>query len=78
MIRWRVCFASPLGKGERIEVRGSGPRAGYLSEETLTLTLSLAKGEATILQATPGKTTQALPSRRRLGPGVHKRVIRDW
>jgi len=76
MIRWRVCFASPLGKGERIEVRGSGPRAGYLSEETLTL--PLAKGKATILQATPGKTAEALPSWRRLDPGVHKRVIRDW
>ena len=36
--------ASPLSKGERIEVRGFGIAA--CSDATLTLTLSLEKGEA--------------------------------
>jgi len=43
-----VFFASPLEQGERIKVRGlaSGPRT--LPSTTLTLPLSLAKGEATV------------------------------
>jgi hypothetical protein len=38
--------ASPLRQGERTKVRGSKPKR-RLSEQTLTLPLSLAKGEAT-------------------------------
>ena len=40
-------IASPLGEGERIEVRGPiARRAATAFDATLTLTLSLAKGEA--------------------------------
>jgi hypothetical protein len=47
----RVCFASPLGQGERIKVRGSGPPKRHNAlGATLTLPLSLAKGEATLVR----------------------------
>jgi len=47
-----VCFASPLRRGERIKVRGSIPPGRTFSlGETLTLPLSLAKGEATLVRA---------------------------
>jgi hypothetical protein len=39
-------FASPLEQGERIKVRGSESRRHQIPRETLTLPLSLGKGEA--------------------------------
>jgi hypothetical protein len=42
-----VAVASPLAEGERIEVRGFSS-AGELKWPTLTLTLSLGKGEANL------------------------------
>ncbi len=43
----RALPASPLGEGERTEVRGFGTAQRQLFQrQTLTLTLSLSKGEA--------------------------------
>ncbi len=45
--RSSTLIASPLGEGERIEVRGPIGRCGAAAfDATLTLPLSLAKGEA--------------------------------
>jgi hypothetical protein len=42
----RACAASPLVKGERIEVRGWCPERQCALKLSLTLPLSLYKGEA--------------------------------
>jgi hypothetical protein len=43
-----LCFASPLGQGERSEVRGSASAGAPLASINPHHTLSLAKGEATL------------------------------
>jgi len=42
-----MALASPLAQGERIKVRGSGPETSVTLNQTLTLPLSLQKGEVT-------------------------------